>query len=171
MRARQRSWSCASSAGSAWRRPPTCCTSPTTRSSGTGGWPSSGCCASWNANEMSDASARWQRVEELCHAALERDASDRAAFLAAACGDDAALRREGGRLRGHAQTAEGFLGAPVGAVAAQVMSDGAPEPWVGRRIGAYEIVSPLGAGGMGEVYRARDTQLGREVAIKVLPPA
>ena len=40
---------------------------------------------------------------------------------------------------------------------------------VGARLGAYEITSPLGAGGMGEVYRARDTNLNREVAIKVLP--
>ena len=107
---------------------------------------------------MSDASVRWRRVEELCHAALQRDASDRASFLAAACGDDAALRREVETLLAHAQTADGFLETPVGAAAAQVMSDAAPESWVGRRIGAYEIVSPLGAGGMGEVYRARDTQ-------------
>ena len=40
---------------------------------------------------------------------------------------------------------------------------------IGKRLGPYEIVGPLGAGGMGEVYRAQDTKLGREVAIKVLP--
>jgi len=41
----------------------------------------------------------------------------------------------------------------------------------GSRLGPYEIVSPLGAGGMGEVYRARDAKLGRDVAIKILPDA
>ena len=82
---------------------------------------------------------------------------------------DLALRREVETLLAHEQTADGFLGTPVGAVAAQVMGDGASQSWIGRRIGAYEIVSPLGAGGMGEVYRARDSQLGRDVAIKILP--
>ena len=120
---------------------------------------------------MSDASERWRRVEELCHAALERAASERLAFVAATCGDDDALRREVEALLAHEQSGERFLAVPVGAVAAQVMSEAAAVSWVGRRIGVFEIVSPLGAGGMGEVYRARDTQLGRDVAIKVLPPA
>jgi len=46
-----------------------------------------------------------------------------------------------------------------------------PMPLIGTRLGPYEIVSLLGAGGMGEVYRARDTKLGRDVAIKILPAA
>jgi Tol biopolymer transport system component len=119
---------------------------------------------------MTDAAARWRRVEELCQAALERDARDRATFLVAACGDDHDLRREVDALLAREQSAEGFLGSPLGAVAANVLND-RTALLVGRRVGVYEIVSPLGAGGMGEVYRARDTRLGREVAIKIVPRA
>jgi serine/threonine protein kinase len=60
-----------------------------------------------------------------------------------------------------------FLSTPIDAVAAGVIG----QTWIGRRFGNYEIAAPLGAGGMGEVYRARDHRLGRDVAIKVLPPA
>jgi eukaryotic-like serine/threonine-protein kinase len=118
---------------------------------------------------MTDASDRWRRVEELCHAALEHDARERSAFLTAACGDDVALRREVEALLAHEPDAAAFLSGPVAAVAADVMSGISGASLVGRRIGAYEILSQLGVGGMGEVYRARDTELGREVAIKVLP--
>jgi serine/threonine protein kinase len=51
--------------------------------------------------------------------------------------------------------------------AAGLVSDVGGSVLIGRRLGAYQILAPLGAGGMGEVYRARDTRLGREVAIKI----
>ena len=106
-------------------------------------------------------------MEEVCDAALDRDASERAAFIASACGDDLALRQEVEALLTHAQSAVGFLAAPIGAVAVQVLRDGMTS-LVGRQIGAYTIHARLGAGGMGEVYRARDTKLGRDVAIRTL---
>jgi serine/threonine-protein kinase len=114
---------------------------------------------------------RWRRVEEICYAALERQPSDRATFLTSACGGDEALRHEVEGLLAHDPAADAFLVAPVAALAANVMDSASSGGLVGRQLGPYQIVSPLGAGGMGIVYRARDTVLGRDVAIKVLPSA
>ena len=116
---------------------------------------------------MTDLERR-RRIEEVCDAALDRDAHERAAFVAAACGPTHALRQEVESLLAHAQRAEGFLAAPIGEVAAHVLADEHTASLVGRQIGSYRILSRLGAGGMGEVYRARDTKLGRDVAIKVV---
>ena len=116
---------------------------------------------------MSEASARWRQVEALCQAALEREPRMRSAFLTAACGDDVALLDEVESLLAHEQAAEQFLGESVGAVAAAALIG----DLIGHRLGPYDILARLGAGGMGDVYRARDTQLSRDVAIKVLPSA
>jgi Tol biopolymer transport system component/tRNA A-37 threonylcarbamoyl transferase component Bud32 len=111
---------------------------------------------------------RRRRIEDLCDAALDRDAAERATFVAAACGDDEALRGEVEALLAHAQAAEGFLATPIGGVAALILAD-EHGSLVGRQIGSHKILSLLGAGGMGDVYRARDNRLDRDVAIKVVP--
>jgi len=113
---------------------------------------------------------RWQQLSRLYHAALARRDVDRAAFLAEACGGDEALRRDVESLLAQPESAQAFLDGPAMAEAARMVSDVEPlATLVGRRLGAYQIQAGLGAGGMGEVYRARDTKLGRDVAIKILP--
>jgi serine/threonine protein kinase len=112
---------------------------------------------------------RWRRVEELYHAALARGESDRPAFLSSACAGDEALREEVESLLAQPASAEGFLAAPALEVAAPLVSNPGGSSVIGRRLGVYQVQALLGVGGMGEVYRARDTKLGRDVAIKVLP--
>ena len=112
---------------------------------------------------------RWQQVDELFHAALALEPAARAAFLDHACKDDPALRRDVESLIASHDSARSFISSPAVEAAAPLLADDKTDSLVQLAIGPYRILSRIGAGGMGEVYLARDSRLARKVALKLLP--
>jgi serine/threonine protein kinase len=139
---------------------------------------------------------RWERIKRLFEGALEHDAATRIHFLTDACGGDESLIADVMQLLVRHDSARDFLEHPLGSVHrlpvtsgrdpsvfsaddglldAPAATDNAaddlerPSLGIGSRIGPYEVLAQLKGGGMGDVYRARDTRLNRPVAIKILP--
>ena len=111
---------------------------------------------------------RWQRINEIFHAALDLDPDQREAYTRTQAGSDAEVLREVQTLLDSHRRSDGYLDLPAWAVGADLLLEGEPS-LAGKTIGKYRVVREIARGGMGVVYLARDQVLDRAVALKSLP--
>ena len=112
---------------------------------------------------------RWQRAKQIFQSALERAPRERSGYLASACGDDRDLRAEVESLIAAHEKSGEFIDSPAYAAAAEMVIKDTAELKAGQTVSAYEIISFISRGGMGDVYLAQDRRLNRKVALKLLP--
>src|SRR5256885_6696530 len=105
---------------------------------------------------------RWQQLKQIFQSALELDPAERSAFLSQACADDEALRNEVESLISSHDQAGASIEAMAVEAATEMLADDRAGPIVGKQIGHYQVLSRIGRGGMGEVFLAQDTSLGRK---------
>jgi serine/threonine protein kinase len=113
---------------------------------------------------------RWQQLDRIFIEAVQRPADERSAFIDDACGTDAALRTDVLALLAAVDDSSDFMATSAFEFLAKTVAAGGWRLEVGERVGAYVVLNRLGAGASGEVWRARDERLGRDVAIKVVLP-
>ena len=111
---------------------------------------------------------RWQQLKQVFQSALERNPAERAVFLDHACAGDVALRNEVESLISSHKQAGDSIEAMAAEAATEMLADDHSDSLLGKRFGRYQVLNRLGRGGMGEVFLAEDTSLGRKVALKLL---